>query len=87
MDGAHDRGRFDQLLALGDDDAALGDARQGMPGAAHPLQRGRDVARRLQLHHEIDRAHVDAEFERRGRHQRLELAVLQTVLGVQPRAA
>ncbi len=32
-------------------------------GAAHALQPGRDRGRRLDLHDEVDRAHVDAELE------------------------
>src|SRR3989449_7563147 len=48
VDRAHDRRRLHQLLALGDDDPTLGHARERVTRPAHPLQRGRDVARRLQ---------------------------------------
>ena len=36
-----------------------------MPGAPDPLQPGRHARRRLDLHHEVDRAHVDAQLQRR----------------------
>ena len=55
-----------------------------MSGTAHPLQEGRDRARRPKLADEIDLADVDAELERGGRHQRLQLAVLETLFGVEP---
>ena len=86
MDRADDRGRLDELLALGHDDAALGDARQRVARASDPLQRRRDVARRLELHDQVDGTHVDAELERRRRDECLELAVLEAVFGLQPRA-
>ena len=42
-----------------------------MPGPPDALQGPRDVARRFDLTDEIDRPHVDAEFERRRRHHRV----------------
>ena len=54
------------------------------PGAADALQEAGDRARRAELADEIDVADVDAELERRGRHQRLQLAVLEALLGVEP---
>ena len=39
-----------------------------------------DGLRRLDLEHEVDRAHVDAELQRRGRHQAGQLARLQLLL-------
>jgi hypothetical protein len=87
VDRADDRRRLEQLLALGDDDPALRGAAQQVPGAAHPLQGRGDVARRLQLHHQIDRADVDAELERRRGDERPQLAVLQPVLRLEPRPA
>ena len=62
--------------ALGDDraleqvgaelreDAAAADVADVVPGAADPLQPARDRLRRLDLDHEVHRAHVDAELER-----------------------
>ena len=52
-----------------------------MPGPADPLQPGGDRRRRLDLHDEVDRAHVDAEFEGRGRHDRGQPAGLELLLG------
>src|SRR5215471_5365511 len=54
-----------------------------MPGAPDALEEGRDRARRPELTDEVDLADVDAELERSGRHQRLELAVLEPLLGVE----
>ena len=49
-------------------------------GAADALQPARDRARRLDLQHEIDRAHVDAELERRRRGDRAQPAGLERFL-------
>ena len=49
-------------------------------GAADALQPACHRRRRLDLDHEIDRAHVDAELERRGRDQRAQVAGLQQIL-------
>ena len=48
-----------------------------MAAAADPLQAARHRRRRLDLDDEIDRAHVDAELERRGRDERAQAAGLQ----------
>ena len=53
-------------------------------GAADPLEAGRDRLRRLDLHDEVDRAHVDAELERRGGDQRGQTAGLQHLLDLEP---
>ena len=63
-------GAGDQIAAeLRDDDAAAGGA-DGVAGAADALHAAGDRRRRLDLHHQIDRAHVDAQLERRGGDQR-----------------
>jgi len=50
---------------------ALGHRADLVPGPADPLQPGRHRRRRLDLHHEVDRAHVDAQLQRgRGHHAR-----------------
>ena len=91
---ARDDGRLDLALAhaLGDDraleqvgaelreDAAAADVADVVAGAADPLQPARDRLRRLDLDHEVDRAHVDAELERRGRDQARQLAGLEQLL-------
>ena len=55
-----------------------------MARAPDALQEARDRARRAQLADQVDLADVDAELQRGGRHQRLQLAALQALLGVQP---
>ena len=55
-----------------------------MTGTTDPLQPRRHRVRRLDLDHEIDRAHVDAQLQRAGGHQRAELPGLQFVLDAQP---
>ena len=93
----HD-GRLDRALAhaLGDDraleqvgaelreDAPLRRLADVVARAADPLEAGGDRLRRLDLQHEVDRAHVDAELERRRRHQARQLAGLQLVLDHEP---
>ncbi len=51
---------------------------------AKALQRDRDGARRADLHHQIHRADIDAQFERCRGHHRPQIAVLQPRFGVQP---
>ena len=55
-----------------------------MARAAGALQERRDRARRAELADELDVADVDAELERRRGDERLQLAALQPLLGVQP---
>ena len=57
---------------------------QLVAGAADPLQPARDRLRRLDLDHEVDRAHVDPELERRGGDQARDLARLQQLLDLDP---
>ena len=61
---------------LGKDDPAR-DAPDRVAGAADALHARRDRRRRLDLDDQVDRAHVDAELERRGRDDRRQLAALQ----------
>ena len=75
---------FDQLVARQREEAALGRAVDRMARAAHPLQEGRDRARRTELTDQIDIADIDAELERGGRHQSFQLTVLETLFGVEP---
>ena len=51
---------------------------------AHALQEGVDRPRRAELAHQVHVADVDAELERGGRHQRVQLARLQALLGLEP---
>ena len=50
-------------------------------GASDALQRDGDRTRRSDLDGQIDRADIDAEFERGGRHHGSQLAVLQARFG------
>ena len=95
---ARDDGRLDQPLAHAprDDraleqvgaelreDAALGGVADAVAGAADPLQPGGDRLRRLDLQHEVDGAHVDAELERRRGDEARQLAGLQLLLDDEP---
>jgi hypothetical protein len=49
-------------------------------GTADPLQPARDRLRRLDLDHEVDRAHVDPELERRSGDEARDLSLLQQLL-------
>ncbi len=83
-DAVEERRAFDQLVARLREEAALGGAVDGVARASDPLQEGGDRARRAELADQIDLPDVDAEFERSGRHQRLQRAALEALLGVQP---
>ena len=54
-----------------------------MPRAPDPLQEARDRAGRADLADQVDVADVDAELERGGRDQRLQLTPLEALLGLQ----
>ncbi len=62
--------------------------RDGSPdlvaGATDALEAAADRARRLDLDDEVDRAHVDAELERRGGDDRAQFASLELVLDHDP---
>ena len=75
---------LEQVGAELGEDAALGDVADVVAGAADPLQAGGDRLRRLDLQHEVDGAHVDAQLEARGRHQARQLAGLEQVLDHEP---
>jgi hypothetical protein len=49
-------------------------------GPPDPLQGAGDAGRRLDLDHQVDRTHVDAELEAAGRHDAGEAAALEVVL-------
>src|SRR5206468_1721354 len=83
-DAVEERRAFDELVAREREEAALGRAVDGMAGAPDALQEARDRARRAELADEVDLADIDAELERGGRHQRLQGAALQALLGVEP---
>ena len=74
-----DRGLEQVGPELGED-AALGDVADVVAGAPDPLQAAGDRLGRLDLQHEVDRAHVDAELETGGGHQARQLARLEHLL-------
>jgi hypothetical protein len=87
MDAAQEGGRLHQVVQGQGEDAALGHAAQGVARAAHPLQERGDGAGGADLDHEVHVADVDAQLQRRGRHQGPERARLQPLLGVEPALA
>src|SRR4029077_11927283 len=82
-DAVEKRGAFDKLVARQREEAALRRALDGVARTADPLQKGRDRARRTDLAHEVDIADIDAELERRGGDERLQLAGFQALFGVE----
>ena len=64
----HD-GRLEQVGSILGEDPALRDRVERVTRAPDSLQPAGDRLRTLDLYHEIDRAHVDPELERRGRDQ------------------
>ena len=75
---------FQQLVAGGRQQPALGHATDLVAGTAHPLQERGDAARRTDLADQIDVADVDAEFQRGGGDQHLERTGLEPLFGIQP---
>ena len=58
-----DHRRLEQVGAELGEDAALRDSAELVAGAADPLQPARDRFRALDLNHEVNGAHVDAQLE------------------------
>ena len=79
----HDRA-LEQVGAELREDPPAADVADRVAGAADPLQAARDRLRRLDLDHEVDRAHVDPELERRGRDEARQLAGLEHLLDDRP---
>ena len=77
------RRAFDQVVARQREQPALRHAADRVAGAADALQEAGDRARRAELADQVDVADVDAELQRRGGHQHLQLAALQPLLGVE----
>ena len=71
---------LEQVGAELGEDAALADVADVVAGAPDALQAAADGLRRLDLEHEIDGAHVDAELERRGGDEARQLAGLEHLL-------
>ena len=86
-DGANDGGAFDELVAGGGEEAALGDGSAPVTGAAYALQGNGDGAGRADLADEIDVADIDAELERGGGDEDAALALLESALGFEAEMA
>ena len=80
MHRLRDGGARHQVAAELGKDHALAHRVRLMAAAADALQPARHRRRRLDLHDQIDRPHVDAELERRGGDERAQRAGLQQVL-------
>ncbi len=75
----HDGGVQHIAAVLGEQGGAA-DLADLVAGAPDPLQPGCRRRRRLDLDHEVDRAHVDAQFQAAGRHHAAQAPGLQFVL-------
>src|SRR5271169_3537119 len=84
---AHRSAALEQVVGGHREEAALGRSAEAVPRSANALNGGRDGFGRIELADELDGADVDAEFERRGRDYRLQLAALEALLGEQPLGA
>ena len=76
-------GAFDQVVAGGGEQTALGGAADLVPGATDPLQKSRNRARRGDLADQVDVANIDPQFQRRRGDQHLQFAALEPLLGIQ----
>ena len=81
---AHQRGALEQLVARQREQPPFGDGGEVVPRPADALQQRGDRPGGADLTDEIDGTDVDAQLERRRRHERLELALLEPRLGVEP---
>ena len=77
---ARDDGGLEQVGPELREDAALRNGAELVAGAADALEPARDGLRRLDLDHEVDGAHVDAELERGGGDEARDPAGLQVLL-------
>ena len=75
-----DNCRLEQVSSELREDASFRDGAQVVPGPTDALQAAGDRLRALDLDHEIDCSHVDAELERRGRDEARNLACLEQLL-------
>src|SRR5262249_50287973 len=73
VDRAHHRHAFDQVVACQRKDPALGNALDRVARAPDALQEGGYPVRRRDLADQVDVTDVDAELERRGRDEYLQL--------------
>src|SRR5699024_5143046 len=76
--GAQHVGRLEGM------DDPVRDGADVVAGPPDPLEQAGDGEGRLDLHHEIHRAHVDAQLERGGRDHAAQLPGLEQLLGLHP---
>ena len=75
---------LEQVAAVFGEDPAFGDLAEAVPGAADPLQAAGHRLRRLDLDHEVDGPHVDAQLQRGGRDEARQLPRLEHLLDQGP---
>ena len=80
----HQRTGFDKVVARERKQNAFRRAIDRVATTTHSLQKCRNAFRRRELHHEIDRAHIDTKLHRRRRDQHLKASRLEPLLGVVP---
>ena len=73
----HGHRAADQVGAVFGEKHSVRDLADLVSGAPDALQAAGDRRRRLHLDHQVDRAHVDAQFQARGRHHRFQPSGLQ----------
>ncbi len=73
-DGTEQGGALDQLVAGQRVEPTSGRAVAGVVGSAHSLEEGGDRPGGADLTHQLDRPDIDAELQRSGGHQRLQVA-------------
>ena len=75
---------FDQIVARQREQPSFGYTAHGMTRPSDTLQETRDGAWRTELTDQVHVTDIDAEFQRCGRHKRLQFAALQPLLRGQP---
>ena len=80
----HQGGALQQVVERQRKQPPFRDRADRMAGTADPLQEGVHRTRRAELADQVDVADVDAQLERAGGDQRLQLARLQALLGLEP---
>ena len=79
-----DHGTLQQVAPVLREDHAATHLVDVVPGPPDALEPAGDRGRRLDLDDQVDRAHVDPQLERRGRHERGQPAVLQRLFDRDP---
>ena len=86
-EAAYDGGELEEVVAGGGEEACFGYGTAPVTGASGALQCGGEGARRVDLTDELDGADVDAELERCGGDEQLDLAGLEFALGFEAELA